>query len=137
MENDIQKKQRTKTGEDNSLITATVVFGMPAKDCAYQGICIIEPEKKFREYHGRCVGLASISQAGENVLDFSFPKSKLNRKTIKKHFGSGYFIILEDYKIPDFLYQAIGKQPIVILQGIYKVNENETHLRLKLNIATL
>lgn len=137
MESIMQKKlkQAKFKSEYNNLITVSVIFGMPTKNCSYQGICRIEPGENYQENSGKCIGIAELFKIDEHWIAFSFPKANLDPKTIRKHFGSGYFIILEDYQAPEFLYNAIGKTPFVIQQGIYKVKENENYYKVEINVS--
>lgn len=121
----IDKNILSKTYLSNNSVTATVIFGMPTKDCSYNGICRIEPEINYQENTKRCQGLADIFISTEKQLLFSFAKMYMKEKTMQKHFGSGYFIIIEAFRVPEFISQAITYNSVIIPQGIYKVTETK------------
>jgi len=110
--------------KENSISTS-VVFGMPAKDCSYNGICRIEPLDMFNENTSRCIGIATITRVGTKHLLFQFPKDQMHRLTIHKHFGSGYFVLLEDYETPEFVGKVLGQCAPVIRQGIYPIVDKD------------
>jgi len=119
-------KASTDKMESEINITATVVFGMPTKNCSYTGICKIEPEENYLEKNGKCQSIAVITQLENNQFLFQFKKEKLKTKTIEQHFGSGYFIVIENFEVPEIIFQAFEQHSLMIPQGIYKVEERES-----------
>ena len=102
-------------------IEVTVVFGMPARDCAYHGICSIKKRTAFDSTKAKCLGVANIIPVKDLHLLYQFYKEFMSPLTMEKHFGSSYFIVLEDYQIPEFVGEAIGQCANVIRQGIYPI----------------
>ena len=129
-----KKKSSDKIKNTTNNITATVMFGMPSKDCSYHGICRIEPEKYFKSDGVKCIGLANISLNEKNQLFFCFKKNQMNKDTIRRYFGSGHFIIIESYKVPEFVCKAFGRSTIVIRQGIFPLTEKEETYQVALDI---
>ncbi len=108
-------------------ITVFITFGMPTKDCTYNGICRITSKKKQKKTTIKCASIADISISNKNRLLFKFRKNEMHLQTIKKHFRSGYFIILEDYTTPDFVIKALGQCTTVIRQGVYPIKETDNY----------
>lgn len=124
-------KRSTNTIEKNNQnIEVAVVFGMPARDCAYHGICSINQRKGSTEIKARCLSIANIFPVGKTHLLFQFYKNNMTKLIMKRHFGSGYFIVLEDYQIPEFVGEVIGQCTTVIRQGIYPVVDKDKYFEV-------
>jgi hypothetical protein len=122
--------------EAQRTVTVEVVFGMPAKDCLYHGICKIEPattphnaEKPAKGTNGQAkpstLTKAEVSATSTGQLVFRFHKDDMLRGKASRHFGSGYFIVLEDIRTPAWMNEALDIHGYNISTGIYKVNEGK------------
>ncbi len=136
---DTQEKPNASCAKRSSLekneskqksIMASVVFGMPAKDCSYNGICRIDHADMYNQYSAGCISIAEIFRVGKKHFLFRFSKNKMRKLTIRKHFGSGYFIVLEDYETPEFIGTTLGQCAPVIRQGIYPVLDKDDYFEV-------
>jgi len=114
------EKRRQK---DAVALRVEVLFGMPGKDCRYHGICRIEPEKED-SYEGAVSASyqkakAVVSLTAEGNLLFRFAKNSMLPSVFDRYFGSGYFVVLQDYAMPGFVGKALGAVVPVLRQGIY------------------
>ena len=120
--------------EESISISAKIKLGMPSKKCAYSGICKIEPEQLSREIEVSGFSPTQISRAEDEKLLFRFAMDQLKKETIRKHFGSGYFVVIEAYRLPEFLSEAFGLHKPIICQGIYPVKHKNGTLEVQLTI---
>lgn len=114
--------------EAQQTVSVEVVFGMPAKDCLYHGICKIEPANTPQtgidgtakpSTHTK----AEVSATSTGQLVFRFYKDDMLRGKASRHFGSGYFIVLESIETPSWMNEALDINAYNISKGIYKVKE--------------
>lgn len=114
---------------------AEVVLGRPTAKCKHLGICKIENActNDFLAYdtskaENRLYGLASLKE--NDYFELSFPRSSLSPYAFRKHFGSGYFQLEEDYNAsPEFM-----GRPIHLPKGNYKVTLTESLVSVRINL---
>ncbi len=122
--------------EAQRTVSVEVVFGMPAKDCLYHGICRIDPASaspKANYANGtagdsgknRSYSKAEVSATSTGQLVFRFFKDDMLRGKASRHFGSGFFIVLESIRTPAWVNKALDIYGYNISKGIYKVKEEE------------
>jgi hypothetical protein len=114
--------------EAQRTVSVEVVFGMPAKDCLYHGICKIEPATApqmglYGTAKPSTLTKAEVSATSTGQLVFRFYKDDMLRGKASRHFGSGYFIVLEAIRTPTWMNEALDLHGYNISRGIYKVNE--------------
>gem|GEM_PF-3380058 len=109
--------------KDALSLRVEVLFGMPGKDCRYHGICRIEPEKEDSSEGSTSASYqkakAVVSLRPEGNLFFRFAKNSMLSSVFDRYFGSGYFVLLQDYAMPEFVGKALGAAVPVLRQGIY------------------
>lgn len=124
--------------ETQRTVSVEVVFGMPAKDCLYHGICRIEPASSAPQgistqgintmgasgtAKSSAYVKAEVSATSTGQLVFRFRKDGILRGKASRHFGSGYFIVLEPIDLPDWVSDGLELPAFKIWCGIYHVNE--------------
>ncbi len=119
------------------LDSINIMFGMPSRDCAFSGICRIESKMKNDHNCQDCFSVGRLVLVGKKQINFDFLKTSMKATTIEKYFGSGHFIIIEAYEMPEFVNQALGMKQLLIQPGIYPVVENEDHLSVKVAVLDL
>ena len=108
-------------------IKSEVILGSPGMDCQGVGVCRVmaygEP------FEGKCpVITAWMSVTAERKLRFSFWKSTIERRTMKRHFGWLLFQVYELYELPAELTRPLTKEPVKVYPGIYPVWETSRFL---------
>jgi hypothetical protein len=114
--------------EAQRTVSVEVVFGMPAKDCLYHGICRIEPASappvgRYGTAKPSTLTKAEVSATSTGQLVFRFYKDGMLRGKANRHFGSGYFIVLESIRTPAWMNDSLDIHGYNISKGIYKVKE--------------
>ncbi len=127
-----------KLNEAQRTVTVEVVFGMPAKDCLYHGICKIEPATTPQpgingQVKPSTLTKVVVSATSTGQLVFRFYKDTMLRGKASRHFGSGFFIVLEEIKTPEWMNEALDIHGYNISKGIYKVNEDEAWYEVAFN----
>ncbi len=108
-------------------IKSEVILGSPGMDCQGVGVCRVmaygEP------FDGKCpVITAWMSVTAERKLRFSFWKSTMDRRLMKRHFGWQLFQVYELYELPAELTKPLLKEPGKVYPGIYPVWETSRFL---------
>lgn len=106
------------------LIPANIMLGMPQRNCQYHGICRIDVEDDVESVCPHRVR-ARLGFDGDQ-LQVHFEKETMPAATAEKHFACGYFIVLTDFTLPEFL-QKYFPAPLIIRRGIYPVRETTAY----------
>ena len=131
----IQSKPITKGFSENGhrhKISVEVIFGMPSKDCRFTGICRIDPDHTFMKRDKSCSSAKALIYKGKNDgLTFQFQKKGMLLETMEKYFGSGSFVVLEDFKMPGFVLKSVELTDYCIVIGVYGIVEMEDCFRIQ------
>lgn len=132
-----------------SQFLAEVEFGVPSKKCRNFGICRISPVGKYKMNHPgaslekpkecacdknkSCTALCScriegiVSLFEDGKVEMCFLRSGIDDTDFTKHFGSGSFMVEEDYVF-------LGEEPVnvnfEIKKGTYSVVLNKTLIKV-------
>jgi len=101
-------------------IKSEVILGSPGMDCQGVGVCRVmaygEP------FDGKCpVITAWMSVTAERKLRFSFWKSTMDRRLMRRHFGWQLFQVYELYELPSELTKRARFIPVFIRSGRLRV----------------
>lgn len=115
-------------------------FGKPSLECAKFGVCTLEILFNFDEIKNSLFankvenegyGYPSVTKSSK--LSVRFSKSGMTASTYKKHFSSGYFIVEENYKIPQSVVEELGlPEGYIIKTGKYKFTETTEEIIITL-----
>ena len=135
----MQEKEKVdhKVQFESTGVSVCIVFGMPSRDCAYHGICRIEPEEANRNKTNPGMSFAKIFWDQNTQLNFAFSKASIQLETLKKNFGSGYFIVIESYHIPEFVCRALGVEKLVVEPGLYPIHESDDTIYTQIGVLNL
>jgi hypothetical protein len=112
-----------------------VDFGNPRyKDCRYLGICRINyynsasPSLMPSCCPNRARGF--IRRWEETGVELIFPKENMAPATLERHFGSGWFTIVDAYELSADMAQRLGIAGFTFEPGRYPVRElgNSLHI---------
>jgi hypothetical protein len=88
-------------------------------DCVGFNICkIIENNNEARKDNET---IADISVINDKSVEFSFRKSSISDKAFLKYFSTGFFIIDEDFSVPESICEIIQIPNCIIKEGRYKI----------------
>ena len=114
------------------VLVAEVVFGSARLGCRGTGICklsTIDSNENQSNLMLPCrKGIALISVTAENQIRFNFEKASLCNVTLKKHFGSQFFILTEAFLIPMTVKKVLLIDREEIAPGVYPVLDTEAYV---------
>jgi hypothetical protein len=112
----IQKKIKTE-----------IILGSPSSGCQGVGICRVMAYGDSRKY--KCPKVTAwLTLMKNGTLRFSFLKSEMEPKFVKRHFGWMLFQVYESYELPGGIMLALGLEEAVVRPGIYSVWETPRFL---------
>lgn len=108
-------------------IKTEIILGSPGMNCQGVGICKVMAYGEI--FTCKCpAATAWISLTDQNKCRFSFWKSTLDARSIKRHFGYMLFQVYEMYELPTELTSTLSPESLHIYPGIYPVWETPRFL---------
>jgi hypothetical protein len=112
----IQKKIKTE-----------IILGSPSSGCQGVGICRVMAHGDKRQF--KCPKVTAwITKTKTGMLRFSFLKSDMDPRFVRRHFGWMLFQVYEAYELPGGIAHALGLNEILVQPGIYTVWETPRFL---------
>jgi hypothetical protein len=115
-----------------------VVLGRPSAKCKHLGVCKIErvysnsfdtTNSFLCQSSNRLYALASLKEGA--YFELVFERNSISDTIYERHFKSGFFKIEEEYTAD----LDLGKSPILISIGEYKVRLSDTLLAIRFEIS--
>jgi hypothetical protein len=108
-------------------VPAEVDFGNPRyQDCRFLGICRINYfNRAFSLLPSCCPNRVQgyIRRWEKTGVELVFPKENISPATLERHFGSGWFTIMDAYELSADIAQRLGIPGFTFLPGRYPVRE--------------
>lgn len=132
---DFEKNVLRKDAALQGAVPAEVDFGSPRNpDCLNFGIC------RINYWNGKAMSLMPsccpnraigfVRRWEQNGIELIFPKGNMAPATLEKHFGSGWFKVMDAYELPADLASKLGLSRFTFEPGRYPVLEMEGKLHL-------
>ena len=119
----VQPQPTETISEAGPTIRIELDLGRKSKGCTKVGICVIkiEIELNVRPNHGN--GTATINENGG--LAIIFESASMDKETVKNHFGSGFFVLEEDYIVDGDVAEKLGIDSYTIKAGKYAAKQTK------------
>lgn len=107
-------------------IKSEIVFGSPGMGCEGSGICKVVPASMNSQSWKCPHAQAWVSLVEGNIIRFSFIKSSMDARMVRRYFRWQLFQIFEPYRLPPSLEKRLkSAHPLIISPGIYRVYETD------------
>ena len=88
-------------------------------DCLGYNICKITENNNEARNDNETI--ADITVVNDKAVEFSFRKSSISDKAFLKYFSTGFFIIDEDYTVPENICAMLQIPRCTLKEGKYKI----------------
>lgn len=111
---------------DQGKLTVVIHFGVSTNRCVGFGLCYIDVfySDNIVKQPDTGAGLAVLTPQGK--LQIEFDPESMEESTLKKYFGSGIFIINEDYELPAEALKALDLKSYNVKAGRYPITTTDT-----------
>lgn len=124
------------TCEVPNIVASHVVFGVPSRTCAGNGICKVYSIHASTRLKIPCEMVPVQLSLDSNYFSLRIPVAVCSQTLIQQHFSDTYFLMEEDFCLPLNLSKLIQKQHVCVLAGTYPYTNQHGFIWVKLPLTS-